>query len=173
MRRYDLFSLFATRMKSLGWQLMVFLIGGGYLASAKTQENVDMGEHMILGGLFVQIFFFGFFIIVSVIFHRRMLASPMNYVGGSQIPWSRCMKVLYTVSCLIMIRSIYRVIEYAQGSGGSLQSKEAFVYVFDAALMLACCIVLVILHPSKMLGEHAKGYHKTEDLEMLAPRYGT
>jgi len=128
-----------------------------------------MGEHMILGGLFVQIFFFGFFIIVSVIFHRRMLASPMNYVGGSQIPWARCMHVLYTVSCLIMIRSIYRVIEYAQGSDGFFQSKEAFVYVFDASLMFACCVVLVVLHPSKLLG--GQGYQKPEDLEMLASRY--
>jgi hypothetical protein len=157
-------------MESIDQSLIIFLTGGGYLASAKTQDSVDMGEHMILGGLFVQIFFFGFFIIVSVIFHRRMLSSPMNYVGGSQIPWARCMKVLYTVSCLIMIRSIYRVIEYAQGSGGSLQSKEAFVYVFDAALMLACCIIFIILHPSKMLGE--QGYQKSEDLEMLATHYG-
>ncbi|KAF3387359.1 Protoporphyrin uptake protein 1 [Penicillium rolfsii] len=144
--------------------------GGGYLASAKTQKNVDMGEHMILGGLFVQILFFGFFIVVSVIFHRRMLASPLNYVGGSQIPWSRCMKVLYTVSCLIMIRSVYRVIEYAQGSGGFLQSKEAFIYVFDASLMLACCCVFIVLHPSKLLGR--LGYQKPEDLEMLNTQYG-
>ncbi|KAJ6018547.1 RTA1 domain protein [Penicillium canescens] len=144
--------------------------GGGFLASAKTPEKVEMGEHMILGGLFVQIFFFGIFIIVSVIFHRRMLASPMNYVGGSRIPWSRCMKVMYTLSCLIMVRSIYRVIEYAQGSGGYFQSKEAFVYVFDAALMLACCVVLLFLQPSKMLGQQGKGYRKSEDLEMLAGR---
>ncbi|EED22362.1 RTA1 domain protein, putative [Talaromyces stipitatus ATCC 10500] len=145
--------------------------GGGFLASAKTQDKVDMGEHMILGGLFVQVFFFGFFIIVSIIFHRRMLASPMNYVGICHIPWARCMNVLYTVSCLIMIRSIYRVIEYVQGSGGYLQSKEAFVYVFDAALMCACCIVLVVLHPSKILAEQGKQYQKTEDLEMLTNRY--
>jgi hypothetical protein len=150
-------------------QLIQLLIGGGFLASAKTQGNVNMGEHMILGGLFVQIFFFGFFVIVSVIFHRRMLASPMHYIGETGIPWARCMKVLYTVSCLIMIRSIYRIIEYAQGSGGYLQSKEAFVYVFDAALMLGCCIVLIILHPSKMV--QGKGYQSTEDHEMLANQY--
>ncbi|KAJ5098460.1 RTA1 domain protein [Penicillium argentinense] len=145
--------------------------GGGFLASAKTQDKIDMGENMILGGLFVQILFFGLFIIVSVIFHCRMHASPMNYVGGSRIPWARCMMVLYTVSCLIMIRSIYRVVEYVQGSGGYLQSKETFIYVFDAALMLGCCLVLIILHPSKMLSEQENRYQKTEDLEMLASNY--
>ena len=147
---------------------MQFLIGGGFLASAKTPDNLQMGGHMILGGLFVQIFF-GFFIIASVIFHRRMLVSSMNYVSGSQIPWARCMHVLYTVSCLIMVRSIYRVFEYAQGSDSYFQSKEAFVYVFDALLMLACCVALVVLHPSDLLG--GQGYQKPEDLEMLADRY--
>lgn len=125
-----------------------------------------MGQHIILGGLFVQIFFFGFFIVVSIIFHRRMAASPLHYTGTSVIPWQRCMMVLYTISCLIMIRSIYRVIEYAQGSDGYLQSKEAFVYVFDGALMLICCVILVIQHPSKLLGGNA--YHRAEELEMLA-----
>ncbi|EPS30731.1 hypothetical protein POX_b02266 [Penicillium oxalicum] len=140
--------------------------GGGFLAAAKTPENANMGQHIILGGLFVQIFFFGFFIVVSIIFHRRMAASPLHYTGTSVIPWQRCMMVLYTISCLIMIRSIYRVIEYAQGSDGYLQSKEAFVYVFDGALMLICCVILVIQHPSKLLGGNA--YHRAEELEMLA-----
>ncbi|KAJ5675695.1 RTA1 domain protein [Penicillium macrosclerotiorum] len=143
--------------------------GGGFLANAKTEAKVEMGEHMILGGLFVQIFFFGFFIIVSVVFHRRMLATPLNFTMATTIPWTRCMKVLYTVSFLIMIRSIYRVAEYIQGSDGYLQSKEAFIYIFDATLMLLCCLVLVVYHPSKMLADQQ--YQKSEDLEMLSSAY--
>ncbi|KAF7718087.1 Uncharacterized protein PECH_002424 [Penicillium ucsense] len=139
--------------------------GGGFLANAKTPDQVKMGEHMILGGLFVQLFFFGFFIVASVIFHRRMAASPLRYMGDSTIPWIRCMKVLYAVSGLIMVRSIYRVIEYAQGSDGTLQSKEAFLYVFDGTLMLICCLVLVVFHPSKLLG--GQTYQKADEVEML------
>lgn len=136
------------------------------LATAKDQSKVKLGNNMIVVGLFVQILFFGFFIVVSVVFHRRMLATPMHAAGDTRIPWNRYMKVLYTASVLVLIRSIYRVAEYVQGSNGFLQSKEAFIYVFDAALMFVCCLLFNFFHPSKIL----VGYRKTQgdpDLEML------
>ncbi|OQE29294.1 hypothetical protein PENFLA_c004G09508 [Penicillium flavigenum] len=140
--------------------------GGGMLASAKDQSKVKLGNNMIVAGLFVQILFFGFFIVVCVVFHRRMLATPSHAMGDTQIPWTRYMKVLYIASVLVMVRSIYRVAEYVQGSDGVLQSKEVFIYVFDAALMFICCLLFNLFHPSKILS----GYHKTQedpDLEML------
>jgi high-affinity Fe2+/Pb2+ permease len=143
------------------------MAGGGLLASAKTQDKVNMGENMIIAGLFVQILFFGFFMIVSVIFHRRMLATPMHHVMSAELPWNHYMKILYTVSLLIMVRSVYRVAEYVQGSDGYLQSKEVFIYVFDAALMFACCIILNVSHPSKLLSHSEVGYKVDSDLEML------
>lgn len=136
------------------------------LATAKDQSKVKLGNNMIVVGLFVQILFFGFFVVVSVIFHRRMLATPMHAAGDTRIPWTRYMKVLYIASILVLVRSIYRVAEYVQGSGGFLQSKEAFIYVFDAALMFVCCLLFNFFHPSKILS----GYRKTQgdpDLEML------
>lgn len=136
------------------------------LATAKDQSKVKLGNNMIVAGLFVQILFFGFFIVVCVVFHRRMLATPMHATGDTQIPWTRYMKVLYIASILVMVRSIYRVAEYVQGSGGFLQSKEAFIYVFDATLMFICCLLFNFFHPSKIISS----YHKTQedpDLEML------
>ncbi|KAH1304358.1 hypothetical protein KXX24_003584 [Aspergillus fumigatus] len=143
--------------------------GGGLLAGAKTQDKVNMGEHMIIAGLFVQILFFGFFMLVSVIFHRRMLATPIHHMMSTQLPWNYYMKILYTVSVLIMIRSVYRVAEYVQGSDGYLQSKEAFIYVFDAALMFACCVILNVSHPSKLLSHSQADQKVDSDLEMLNP----
>ena len=64
------------------------------LASAKDESKVKLGNNMIVAGLFVQILFFGFFIIVCVVFHRRMLSTPSHVVGDTQIPWARYMKVL-------------------------------------------------------------------------------
>ncbi|CAG8254347.1 unnamed protein product [Penicillium nalgiovense] len=140
--------------------------GGGMLATAKDQSKVDLGNNMIIAGLFVQIVFFGFFIVVCVVFHRRMLTTPSHAVDDTRIPWARYMKVLYVASVLVMVRSIYRVAEYVQGSDGVLQSKEVYLYVFDAVLMFTCCLLFNLFHPSKILS----GYHKTQeapDLEML------
>ncbi|KAJ5189042.1 hypothetical protein N7491_005366 [Penicillium cf. griseofulvum] len=133
--------------------------GGGMLATAKDKSKVKLGNNMIVVGLFVQILFFGFFIVVCLVFHRRMLATPSHAAGDTRIPWTRYMKVLYMGSVLVLVRSIYRVAEYVQGSGGFLQSKEVFIYVFDAALMFICCLLFNFFHPSKILS----GYHKAQD----------
>ena len=42
----------------------------------------------------------------------------------------------YFVSIMILIRSAFRLVEYAEGFTGYLQSHEAFFYVFDSVPML-------------------------------------
>lgn len=140
-------------------------IGGGMLATAKTESKVSLGEDMIVAGLFVQVIPFGFFIVVSVVFHRRMLVTPLH-VAEPSIAWTLYIKVLYTASALIMVRSVYRVAEYVQGNTGYLQSHEAFIYVFDAALMILCCVLFNIFHPSKILSDSHKIVEQ-DDLEMM------
>ncbi|KAE8152069.1 putative RTA1 domain protein [Aspergillus avenaceus] len=132
--------------------------GGGILAKAKSKDQSDLGNHLIIVGLFIQIAFFGFFVVVSIVFHRRMLATPMHQMVTTQEPWTQYMKILYAVSCLIMIRSAYRVVEYVQGTNGYLQSKEAFLYIFDAVLMLTCCFILNWWHPSKVVSSKQSKY---------------
>ncbi|KAL4813002.1 RTA1 like protein-domain-containing protein [Aspergillus spinulosporus] len=148
-------------------QVLTRYQGGGMQASAKTQDSAEMGEKMILGGLFVQILFFSIFIVVSIIFHRRMLSTPMHRIG-IDVPWNKYLKILYLVSFLILIRSLYRVAEYIQGKEGVLQSKEVFIYVLDASLMLVCCVILNVWHPSNVVSGKQMPYKPAEDLEMLA-----
>lgn len=136
------------------------------LAKATSQSKVKLGENMVVAGLVVQLLFFGFFIIVSVVFHRRMLSTPLHAMGETRIPWTRYMMVLYVASALIMVRSIYRVAEYVQGTTGYLQSHEAFIYLFDAALMFVCCLVFNVFHPSKLLSSSNR-FAENDDLEMM------
>lgn len=39
----------------------------------------DMGQKIMLLGLFVQLLFFGFFVVISVIFYMRMRSSPQRH----------------------------------------------------------------------------------------------
>ncbi|EED19545.1 conserved hypothetical protein [Talaromyces stipitatus ATCC 10500] len=143
--------------------------GGGILAQAKTPKTTNLGNDIIIVGLLVQLVFFGFFIVVSIVFHRRMLASPTNISQTVTVPWSRYMMIMYTVSGLIMVRSIYRVIEYVQGPDGGLQAHEAYLYVFDSSLMLLCCLIFNVSHPSQIIVGGGKNYRKmSSDLEMLS-----
>ncbi|KAJ5183319.1 RTA1 domain protein [Penicillium capsulatum] len=152
--------------------VLSFLIqsgGGGMLAKAMSESCLKMGENMIIGGFIVQLLFFGFFIVVSVVFHRRMLSTPLHFLTATRVPWTRYMMVLYVASALIMIRSIYRVAEYVQGTTGYLQSHEAFIYVFDAALVFICCVLFNIFHPSELLSSSTEVV-ENDDLEMMNHR---
>lgn len=134
------------------WMTKIFVIGdvisflmqgggGGMLGSANgDKDKQKMGEHLIIGGLFVQLIFFGVFMLVSVIFWRRYhKAEVIDKTIINATPegrWRTLMKVLFISSFLILVRSIFRVIEYLGGSNGYLLRKEVFLYAFDAVLML-------------------------------------
>lgn len=139
------------------------------LANAKARNTINLGNHIIIVGLLIQLIFFGFFIVVSIVFHRRMLTSPTEASVVVNVPWSRYMMIMYAVNALIMIRSVYRVIEYVQGSQGVLQEHEAYLYVFDSSLMLICCLIFNVFHPSQIIFGKGKRYEEMDgDLEMRA-----
>jgi RTA1 like protein len=52
------------------------LQGGTMLAKAKDPDAVKLGEHIISGGLFIQVVFFGFFVIVAGVFHYWISLHP-------------------------------------------------------------------------------------------------
>lgn len=57
--------------------------------------------------------------------------------------------MLYVCSVLIMLRSVFRVIEYVMGVDGYLLSNEWSMYVFDAVLMWAVQVIFFVWFPDK------------------------
>jgi hypothetical protein len=115
-----------------------------------TVSAMHMGEKIIIGGLVVQLLFFGGFLVTGAIFHVRMCKVPTMAVTTRSLPWERHLHVLYGASLLILIRSIFRLIEYAQGNDGYLISHEVFLYIFDSVLMLATMTLTAWTHPSEI-----------------------
>ncbi|KAM0282484.1 hypothetical protein ACHAQH_002998 [Verticillium albo-atrum] len=118
--------------------------GGGGIQSSGTLRMFEMGEKIIITGLFVQIFVFGFFVVTSILFHRRMNAQPPSGLSGLKVPWRRYLWVLYITSAIILVRSVFRVVEYLQGNGGYLISHEIFLYIFDTLLMALTMLIFAI-----------------------------
>lgn len=116
----------------------------------KDTSNPSTGENIIIGGLFVQIVFFGFFAISAVIFQIRLSKRPTARSIELSSLWHRHMIALYIASILILIRSIIRVVEYLQGYDGYLMKTEVFIYIFDALLMFVTMLVLQYAHPSEI-----------------------
>lgn len=148
-----------------------------------TISAMKTGEHITIGGLAVQLVFFSVFIVASTIFHYRIRESPteksFSPSRSSRVlhttTWEIVMTGLYAASILILIRSIFRLIEYAQGNSGFLISHEAFLYVFDSTLMFFTMVAMSIFHPSKVLHHSKKPRHasrrsRSANTELLPTR---
>lgn len=123
--------------------------GAGIMVSGSNASS-STGQNVIIGGLIVQIVFFGFFVISAVIFSRRLAGNSGAAAVASEYPWQKHMWALHSASALILIRSVVRVVEYAQGESGYLMEHEVFIYVFDGLLMFAVMAIFLAIHPSQV-----------------------
>ncbi|KAH8586038.1 RTA1 like protein-domain-containing protein [Bisporella sp. PMI_857] len=130
---------------------LVQCLGGGILAAADSKSALDRGQSIILVGLAIQIIFFGCFIIAISLFHYRIIQQPTVTSLQTPLPWKQYVLVLYFSSLLILVRSIFRVAEFAAGHDSALQTSEAYLYCFDAVLMVLCCVVFNLRHPSRVV----------------------
>ncbi|KAH7231733.1 RTA1 like protein-domain-containing protein [Fusarium redolens] len=150
--------------------------GGGLIASASDKKSQDLGNNIIFVGLAIQVIFFGGFMVITAIFHVRILRQPTKRSQTTGAPWQAFMAVLYLTSALIMVRSVFRMIEYAQGHNGALISKEIYAYMLDALLMIVVAAILTVRHPSAIftyqamsdLFGHDSG--NVDNMPMVAPR---
>ncbi|KAF4630604.1 hypothetical protein G7Y89_g7529 [Cudoniella acicularis] len=130
--------------------VLAFLLqcfGGSLQTKAST---LNLGKDIVLVGLIGQIGFFGLFMVTSAIFHKRIVANPTQ--ASMMSPWQKNIFALYAASGLILIRSIFRVAEFASGRDSALQKTEVYLYVFDAVLMLFVMIIFNVVHPGAIIG---------------------
>ncbi|RDW86090.1 RTA1 domain-containing protein [Aspergillus mulundensis] len=142
--------------------------GGGGLMSGDNQSTRQTGETITIIGLAVQIIFFGFFLLTSIIFHIRIAKSPTPSSLQAQDSWRNTHNItarnwvtllfaMYVVSVLILVRSIFRMVEFIDGYGGYIMTHEVFIYVFDAVLMVVVMAVLNFWHPAFVIRDGKKG----------------
>ena len=144
----------------VSWMTKIFVAGdvlsflmqasGAGIMVTGSEGSASTGQNVIIGGLFVQIVFFGFFLISAVVFQCRVSAHPTAAAVASQVPWTKHMWALHSSSILVLIRSVVRVIEYIQGTYGYVMSHEAFIYVFDGLLMFVVTAIFIAVHPSEV-----------------------
>ena len=140
------------------WLTKLFVIGdvfafllqasGAGLLSSQNANMINTGNNIIIGGLFAQLLFFGLFLLAAAIFHLRVAKAPTRLCF--ERPWQKHLVGLYVVSFLILVRSIVRVVEYIQGYSGYIMSHEAFLYVFDAAVMFVAVVSMNWIHPGEV-----------------------
>ncbi|KAK6454488.1 RTA1 like protein-domain-containing protein [Scheffersomyces xylosifermentans] len=138
---------------------------GGGMASS----NPSIGRLLIIAGLFVQILFFGMFCVTESTFYIRMEHKPNSISqSGEAFPnkfvnWRSYCYVLFNSSMLILVRSIYRAIEFIQGESGSIARNQTLLYLFDSAMMSVAVILLLAFNIPDYLVLHEGKFGDTSE----------
>jgi hypothetical protein len=159
IRRLDAEEYAIIRTK---WLTKVFVIGdvisffvqsgGAGIQATGNLDSFNLGKNIVIAGLIIQIIIFGFFVVVTALFHVRITKLPTSASVDLRVSWRKHMYAMYFCSALILVRNLIRVVEYAQGNDGFIITHEFMLYVFDAVLMFLVTAVYLVLHPSKLLG---------------------
>ncbi|RPD82510.1 RTA1-domain-containing protein [Lentinus tigrinus ALCF2SS1-7] len=136
--------------------------GGGGIASSGSNDadKVRLGSNIIIAGLVVQLFSMSVFcFFMGEYVWRRINDRPFHKLAYSEAAernrMDRHMKMLLagiTISTvLIYIRSIYRIIEFADGFDGSIAHTQVLFNVFDGMLVTLAMYTLNFMHPGMLL----------------------
>jgi hypothetical protein len=139
-----------TKLFILG-DVLAFMVQGSAAGLMVTGNNATLGERIVVAGLLIQVIMFGLFAVTAIIFHVRFQRYSVGAIAyGEEIPWKQSLIILYAVSALIMVRSIFRVAEYVMGQDGYPLNNEWTLYVFDSVLMLVVMVIFFIWYPSRL-----------------------
>lgn len=148
--------------------ILSFLVQGASIGLSVTGHATG-AKAVVLIGLFIQLISFGLFSVTTVIFYQRIMEDPTPQCHNVDLPWKRTLEMLFGASALIVVRSVYRVVEYSMGSNGYLLQHEWPMYVFDTIPMLTVMAIFYIWYPSRIRqlssGEDQRMYLETREVD--------
>ncbi|RYP72649.1 hypothetical protein DL770_007936 [Monosporascus sp. CRB-9-2] len=140
---------------------------GSSLASAYSWvgPTADIAINILLAGLALQVVAFSTYLCILMRYHylSRSLAVPEAPEG-----WFNVLKAVYISSFLILIRCVYRVVEFAEGSEGYTMTHEWIFWVFEGITMLIAITVFCVWYPSKYLGRSSGKESQESNSEEMA-----
>ncbi|TGO80691.1 hypothetical protein BELL_0002g00130 [Botrytis elliptica] len=144
------------------------------ITSADAQSKLSKGKNIALAGLAIQMACFGLFSIIAIRFNltsrrftsefQRRITLPNDseskdekYVMIDRAEkklkpnWQALLHVVNITCVLILIRSVFRMVDFALGRTGYTEEHEWCVYVFDALPIFPCVALFNYWHPAKYL----------------------
>ncbi|EUC35468.1 hypothetical protein COCCADRAFT_90632 [Bipolaris zeicola 26-R-13] len=115
------------------------------------------GEKIVIAGLALQVATFMVFLVAAGDFHLRMKRRVAGASGPViDTPWERMLYILYSVSALILLRCVFRLIEYSMGNAAYLIAHEWTLYCFDAVPMFLVVVLLLLFEPPRYVAQAEK-----------------
>ncbi|RPB12694.1 RTA1 like protein, partial [Morchella conica CCBAS932] len=127
----------------------VIQAGGGALITQEGKEQ--MGKNILLVGLYVQLASFIFFLVISSVFYFRVSKAGVDAQKYGRYHWTTMLKVLYFAAAFIIMRCVFRLIEYSADRTSSVQKNEVWAYCLDAVPMFMVQCVFNVVHGGMVL----------------------
>lgn len=153
--------------------------GAAYSANANLPESKqDVGRGLIKAALIIQLIIQASFILLAGSFHRRCYKANLLPKNLKAVLYT-----LYFSSMLIIIRTIYRTVEYMSFPNVRVQGLdpksispiiryEWFFWVFEGMLMIINSVLLNVRHPARYLPRNNKIYLAQDGVtEIEGPGY--
>ncbi|KAI0068730.1 RTA1-like protein [Artomyces pyxidatus] len=153
---------------------LIQALGGTVSLQSNTSKGAALGAHISLTGLGLQLFSFVVFTAIFIRFSLRIRKyEPRLWLQDEGKGWFndwRTIIIAMCISCVgITIRSVYRILENAQGFKGSISRNETTFYLFDTLPLWLAVVVYVPFWPGRLLP--AKGSRAAFDhVEMREPK---
>ncbi|CEI61860.1 hypothetical protein FVEN_g2916 [Fusarium venenatum] len=132
-------------------------IAGTDPTDSNAKQKLNLGKTLGLVGVSTQIAGFGLFTIAAIRFHfaARKLSPEFARQNQEKYDITKKWQTLLTVvnvSCLlILVRSVYREVDFAGGKDGKTHQEEWFQYVFDTLPILIVAFLYNVFFPSSFL----------------------
>ncbi|KAJ1556437.1 hypothetical protein HK405_006868 [Cladochytrium tenue] len=121
---------------------------------------------IMLFGLATQILSFSCFLALAMVFYSRAKDCPgpdvrLPATGNARDVklgrWRRLFVVLVVGALAILVRSVFRVVEYSQGFDNAITRNEALVYSLDFFMVVSALLLLLVAHPGWFLPNRQGG----------------
>jgi energy-converting hydrogenase Eha subunit E len=143
------FGLFFVLLDIAAFVIQVY---GAATASANNAptDQVLRSLHVYMGGVGVQLLF----ILVCCAFGARLWMILRREAVASPQAVRPALLLLYTqfaVLLLIIIRIIFRIVEYSSGLTSTIPNHEAYQYALDTLPMFAALVLYILVHPGRIM----------------------
>jgi hypothetical protein len=142
--------------------ILVQGMGGSIAATANTRQRTDFGTDIALGGTTFQLIAIFVYCALATEFLvrytrdqpvRQPFSSLEKVIRGTMDKrLRRMLQAMGTMTILIIIRTIYRLIEFKDGFHGKVISTQWLFNVFDGLMIVLAMFTLNLFHPGTYLG---------------------
>jgi len=155
---FDIFALFLQLVGAV-------MISGTQSTDSDAASKLNTGKNLATSGVYLQLAAFGLFSFIALRFHfvsrrfrddfgRRYQTVPGNKLvtmpGTSRRfnpNWEHLLWAVNGSCAMILIRSIYREIDFSMNKGSALDQYEYFAYILDALPMFLLVVAYTLFPP--------------------------